>query len=83
MTNCMRQCYLTSNQKTKLNRQIEHYIPKFVSPNLHHSSNATQLFIHQYVVFFMSSTTLCLQDKMTAKESATWLAMINQEKVLK
>ncbi|MFS7903313.1 putative transcription factor EIL family [Helianthus anomalus] len=30
----------------------------------------------------MSSTTLCLQDKMTAKESATWLAVINQEKVL-
>ncbi|KAM0049852.1 putative transcription factor EIL family [Helianthus debilis subsp. tardiflorus] len=24
----------------------------------------------------------CLQDKMTAKESATWLAVINQEKVL-
>ncbi|KAF5809387.1 putative transcription factor EIL family [Helianthus annuus] len=24
----------------------------------------------------------CLQDKMTAKESATWLAVINQEKAL-
>ncbi|MFS7952600.1 hypothetical protein Hanom_Chr07g00608791 [Helianthus anomalus] len=37
MTNCTRQCYLTSNQKTKLNRQVEHhYVPRFVSPNLLH-----------------------------------------------